>query len=668
MLRTLFVQEFGKRLLRDVGLGALVALLGIAAKSATIRWLGDDATTQGAFDTFAVVAMLAVAAGTGSSVFSRAFRDGPLRLLDVLPVRRSIIWLLRVSSAAASAVMVMALLFLVQPSMLRRGEADIEFLLTGLALLLFATGCCLSTFLKTPTLVTSVITGAVSLGIVFVLLVVEHYISTEGTARMGFMAGVAMAVLFLPVCLAFSFRAYVRGELDTPRRRWQNAVTGGGVLLGTLLLFVVAADAGVFEWGSPWTVWIEGQVSHDGGYLSIIQTKAKYSPEFRLYVVDTRTGQKLKIYEGRGRLGQAWTPDGALILFRKNSALKYLLKLGSEDFVAIRVFPTEQLLLQKTHVNFGTSTADRRGPLVVLQETNLLDTLSRSVLLRMDSSGQARELLTIPTRFHPTLSEDFDGSVLSVNRRTWQIREDVKEIRWNIGRFRFTSSEEFRGASVNLANSPIPPSGPNGRTGKYFQSSRTLDFNDSIWLYYLESDPESRSGRLWARRQEDAEWTEILKDIRLSVDQMKDLSPETPGLFTRGNYPNIQVGERNGIVAYLSPTANPTGLMMLDLNTGESFDLGNAPGVPGKDSLRVFFPEIPGLPSVISVYRGNAGYSFYYHRGKGAPMRLSASLGTGSYLHVGEDGSHIYPASNAQTGFIGIYYVKPPESPRQLWP
>jgi hypothetical protein len=670
MIRALFFQEFLKNFAKSLTLAVTAALIWVVTKSLTFSSFRNGEVAQETFDAILVACMLLAAATAGTSTFSRAFREGPLRLLEVLPLKRASIWFVRVFTSLATAAAGILVFLLVQPAILTRYNPEITFFMMGLAVLLFAAGCGISTLVNANTTIATGVTATLNLVILFVLTEIEGYISAGGSTEKGFIAGAAMGGFFSPVFLCLSFAVFIRGEMDTPRRRWRNVALGTGIVLGTVLLSAAAADAGAFATRSTWKN-LYVFVSQDTAYVAAVQIKDKYSPAFRVVILDTATGDIRKTYDGNGLAGLGWTFDGAFIVFSRTSALNVLLHLGSESFDATRIFPTEERVLRKTNSRFVADTQDRHGNLVLLQVTSLFGRSPNSVLLRMNSSGQTKELLNIPTtRFRNgfTFAEAIDGSLTTIGEQRFLIREDITLLPYNLGHFPFASREEMDVVSTGLLKNP-PPSGPVAQPGKYLGGHPTLTFDGSIWLYYLQADSAARSARLWARRNDATEWKEVLKDIPLSHIQIKDLSLGKKSIFTTESYPAIRADARNGVVAYLSTMSNQTRLLLFDLNSGDRFDLGDMNGIPGEGPLRASFSMRPGLRSMIFVSRltpENALPGGFYYQPGSAPVRLNEPDNPWvNLIHAGKDGAHVYVQPDLETKFK-IFYAKPPEPPREL--
>lgn len=676
MIRTLFREEFIRGMLKALLGASLGAVLSIITGK-VFEWMAPDPMeAQSAIEGISVFCILVFAAGCGSMVFSRQFREGPLRLIEVLPIGRAWIWLIRVSTGFATTVTVTALLVLAQPTLIGRHSLPVVLAVASFALLLFAAGCCMSTLTSLPHLVTTILAAAVSFGILFVFIAAQVYVSTggpSGTQLEGPFTSPIMGIILPPVFLLFSLAVFGRGELETRRRRWRNTLLGTGLLFATLFLTISALDAGAFERGSAWKTSDLIRVSEDGVYVSAIQFKGQYSLAFRLAIVEIATGNLLKTYEGRSWAGQVWTEDGALIVFTKDSALRYLLGFGSESVNAVRVFPSQQPLFRLKGYRLTASTADRRGALLLLEEAPSLGGPSHYTVRRMDSAGGARELIRIPRRgsYFAWLERAYDGSVFTIfPDRHWQVREDVVEMSASLGHFRFLSTEALQRASASLA-SGTPPAGPRALPGKYLLSDRTLDFNESIWLYYMQADPLTRRGSLWARRNGATEWKEVLKDIPFSDLQVKGLALKTRELFAQP-HPDIVTRTRSGIVTWLDSTAAQPQLTVFDLNSGERFDMGDVGITPGKGPLRVNITAFSGSRFVITVLRldkGRFSYmpgAFYYEPGKGAPVRWTEPA-IPNILFVDEGGGYLYGQGSSETGFQ-LLYAKPPAKPRILFP
>jgi hypothetical protein len=665
MIRALFFQEFVKKFVTELSFVSIAAFLWVVIKSLTSGSF-QNAAAQEIFDALQLAAMLLIAASAGSGTFSRLFREGPMRLLEVLPVERRWIWSVRLFTSLATAMAGIAVFLLLDPSLVTRYDFDYVVLMTGLALLLFAAGCCLSTLVSASTTVLTALNATVSFLVLFVLVVVEEYIITGGTDEKGFIVGAAMGALFLPVFLCLSLAVFIRGELDTPRRRWRNGMFGIAVVLGTLIFSTAAVDAGVFETGSPWKT-ERIAVSRDAAYVATVQIKGTYSPAFRVVIVDTTTGNVGTTYYGSGCAGGGWTHDDTFIVFCRASALNYLFHLGSESFDAIRIYPTEQHLLRKTKARFMSSAHDRRGTLIYFEDAPSFGVTLAGKVLRMDSSGQTRQLLNVPkplSRGWSRVVETFDEGLAFIDTQRWLIREDITELPYDFGHFRIASRKEMEEVSTRLKNNP-PRAGTVLLPGKYLTGDSSVDFDDSIWLYYLQPDTKTASGRLWARRNDGTEWKEVLKDIRLSDLQMKELWDQQHGLFTRETYPAIRAGTRNGVVAHLSTIGKQTRLLVMDLNSGERFDLGEM-NIPGEHVLRVLFPTEAPLRSVIHVSRLNnsfRSFSFYYEPGSGPPVLLIQPDQRRSLVYAGKGGAHVYIHMELP---LKLFYAKPPEPPREL--
>lgn len=618
MNRSLLWQEFVRNVtaafVYAVGMALVLALLDRAFRLVA----PSPAEANDVVGSITLLVTLALSASAGVEAISPAFRKGPLALLDVVPVSRAQIWLLRVASSFIGSLSIVLVLLIVQPLLRNELMKPRAPSLIGAWLLLYALGTCISPISSSIPVVAIAAAGGASALTYLVFFIAERHLLVEPVYQVptGVMAGVVMGGVLAPLCLLMSLMIFIRGEMDLPRRRLRNGLVLVGVFVVALLASVIGVDAGLHEIGMSWKSSTRIGVSPDTSLFSVVQFRGNTSSAFRIVSVEAATGNVAGIYEGRNFGGAEWNADNSLIVFTKDSVLRYFLSGGYENLNATRVFPRAESLFHIENVALSDTTADSRGALMLLQ-TGAQRNSYEYTLSRIESSGQPRELLKLPKAGLGTYSliPSYDGSLVFSNNAMWRVREDAVALRAVSGMLRLPTKEDLLAAVTKLTNTAGPPGSP---VGRYVQTSTAVDFNDSFWLYYMQLQTDSRKAALWARRNGQPTWKQIRRDLPLSDPQVGLIMNQRANTqFASSLLPELAT-HHSGIVAYLEGKR----VHLYDVNTDEHFDLGTFGETPYGLDFRSYLDSYV----ILTITQFDDGkllrlpVCFMYRTGSGAPL------------------------------------------------
>jgi hypothetical protein len=665
MIRKLIWEEFVRNLTKGV-LASTAVVLFFSVFIRLLRWLGPGpAETNDVAIGIGTLIALSGAAGASAEALSRTFRKGAFALLDVMPISRATVWTVRVSQALIGSLFMTLAIALVDP-VVRDGMLQGKgFNFVTVWLLLFTLGTCLSAILSSTPLITIVLTAGVTLLVNFMFFTIERYLMVDIfiSGPTGFAASASTMFLLAPTCLLLSFVIFMRGEMDIPRRRTRNLGLVAGVLLVEILGCLIAVDAGVFEVGAPWKDSNVIAASPDRTFFSAVQFRGPSSPGFRIAIIESATGNVVRTYEGRSFAGHVWNPDNSLVVFTKGSALRYVLTGGSDSLNATRVFPQEQFLFHRTGDQLEGALDDSRGALVLLQKSTPRSSTEHS-LERIDKSGELRHLLDLPRNGPDSyfLTNRYNGSTVSSNGRLWRIRDDAVEMKISSGNLRLATQEDMIRALNNLRKGVPAGGGP----GRYVLTPIEMDAADSSWGYYLQAQASSQTASLWARRNSNSTWKEVVHEIPLTDTQAASLTEkDSANLFTKGGFPELQPFSRAGVVVLL----RGGDAMLYDVSTDERFDLK----LPASNATPSGIDVVKESDSEVAVRfyalkENKVSYlpvAFLYRPGKGKPLRFDAPPRHFSPTLFGATGTALNVGGSYEEGW-DFLFAKDSASPKSL--
>ncbi len=350
MKRALFITEF-----RRAFLPTLIAVMGIFGALLVLeRFMvlqgAEPSDVQGIIDGILAALALLSAFAVGASAFSSELKGKLLFLLQTLPVSRSLVWAVLVSSRLIAHLLTLALVVAFRPSLLQPArlgdlpEQQVLFLIS-VYLALFSTGCCFAVligralavyivggivgFLVLPEVMRMsfqprVMVKAASVGRPFdAANFQENFLAAPSDWR--FM-GLVLFVL-AGVYLVLSARFFVASDFSLIRSSLRN----GGLVAVTLLVFLagvaLTVESGVPALGDSWRI-EDVFVSNDGRYVGVSERRSNHPWYSRLAIVNVQEGS-VDTLELSGLRSATWTDPPLLIhVVRESSVLSRLGFLG----------------------------------------------------------------------------------------------------------------------------------------------------------------------------------------------------------------------------------------------------------------------------------------------------------------------------------------------------
>jgi hypothetical protein len=142
VIRPFVIEELKRTFLPGVSTAAGLAVFSLMLRPLVARFIDDPEDLQDRVNVIVVVLMALLTSIGGSAAFALSFRQGPLRLLENMPIARYRIWLVRVLTCMLTTVSSLGLLTVVQPSVLDYDRAVVVIAM-AVGLVIFCEGLCL---------------------------------------------------------------------------------------------------------------------------------------------------------------------------------------------------------------------------------------------------------------------------------------------------------------------------------------------------------------------------------------------------------------------------------------------------------------------------------------------------------------------------------------------
>lgn len=575
MSRTFIFEELKRTFLPGVATWIAAVLVSLASKPLILRAVDNP----GLADTFIRVigaGMLAtVASFSGAVAFSSTFRDGPLRLLEHLPISRMRIWFIRWLVCLATFVTVAALILVAFPSLL---TVDPSILLGGAAIgiMLFACGNAFGMMVEANAAAAVGVNLLFSSAIALTLLLVTVVTASRTAAGRDFF--VYAAFVYVPLFL-LSIVVFQIGEFNVKRRSYVTNIIANVFIFGSLLAVVLLADSGALASGEAWQYARDWAASSDRRYLALIAQRNYHYRVTKALIVDVESGKVVSTFHQHGLTSLFWTREGSLYAISDGTVTERILGTGNGTARLTRIYPQLQEILNipRSTISNGVESS-RWGTFVTVESTRAWQRWKGELsTIRIDATGAPQEVLNAPRDLgEATILYSLPDGLRMVTitsrgvRRAWFIGPDVRPISSKWGPFSF-SNEAGEAAFKDSIRKTAPRRADSKIAGVFLYSEDDYLMDKTSWIYFLETDPERRTARLLARRKEDVEWKEAIPQFTIGKSAEITRIPE--GEYAPASRFGLWLGPRSGIVLHIDGSPAEPKIILRNLTTGERFDL-----------------------------------------------------------------------------------------------
>jgi hypothetical protein len=317
MRRALFAREFRSALVPNLAtVGAILGTLMVLERLYGSR-LGKAEDIRAFSDAALLAGLILSGFISGERCFPTEMKESRSFFLSSLPISRTWVWLAIVSARLLAALTSLSLaialrrpsLVLPDSRLLRLNVGLVAALIVFGYILFFATGTLFALLFRRTLF--SYAVGFPALGILLTeTLLSSSYLTAFPNLMFGSLGGISDSLphvsvtiflsLLLVLMLLWSWRLFVRGEINNPKRRMSNQLLCGAtaaVYLG--FMFCVSASPSLASAGSFWSTGagffpqahgIPYSVSPDGRYLVVFETSIDRTFLFRVNILDTQTG------------------------------------------------------------------------------------------------------------------------------------------------------------------------------------------------------------------------------------------------------------------------------------------------------------------------------------------------------------------------------------------
>ena len=710
MKRALFITEF-----RRAFLPTLIAVMGIFGALLVLeRFMvlqgAEPSDVQGIIDGILAALALLSAFAVGASAFSSELKGKLLFLLQTLPVSRSLVWAVLVSSRLIAHLLTLALVVAFRPSLLQPArlgdlpEQQVLFLIS-VYLALFSTGCCFAVligralavyivggivgFLVLPEVMRMsfqprVMVKAASVGRPFdAANFQENFLAAPSDWR--FM-GLVLFVL-AGVYLVLSARFFVASDFSLIRSSLRN----GGLVAVTLLVFLagvaLTVESGVPALGDSWRI-EDVFVSNDGRYVGVSERRSNHPWYSRLAIVNVQEGS-VDTLELSGLRSATWTDPPLLIhVVRESSVLSRLGFLGFRLPGSVELMTLSAELEEMNGSTFGWSEVlavkgRDDGKVLVVRRQN--ETAS---LQALDArTHRFEELESVPADGGASilpLGQDhlvWFGNI-ALDPRAFRVTSgSVHEVDWGRGERRIPS--QIVGSSTYVLDDtamevqfPFPRDGElaDGVVGGYLTSGIQDAVTEANFVFYATWNAEAALAELFVLKVGEGVWRSISDRIWLPVTPASELMFFNLGSQTVFHAPtrfaplSVGIDPEFGLAVYLKRQESDYLSHLYDANLNTTFELGPVREA-AEGRSRIAIGRVPGLDgALINIWPSQLSY--LYPDPEGVPRRLQTeAVPTSAYLpfYAYDDGSYIY--ANYRSGRpVRLHFVSPDGTRRRLWP
>jgi hypothetical protein len=674
VIRSFLSEELKRTFLPGLAAAAGLAVFSLLLKPLISRFDNDPADLQNRVNVIVIFLMTILTSAGGSTAFGLSFREGPLRLIENLPIARYRIWIVRLLTCTLTTVSSLGLLTVAQPGVLDV-ERELVVVAMSVGLLIFCGGLCWGLVVRASSAIVMVLNLILLIPVVgFVAFLVKVGLETEDAGHLDTLA--AAAVISVGYVL-ISFYCFMRGEFEVKRRRILNGVTMCGTLLAVFSSLLLSADLGAFGYSQQWTM--AGQAgdaisaSADGQYLGLLLKKERHHASTRAVVIDVESGKIIKSFRQGSLRSLLWAQDNSLMAFSDGTAFEKLLGTGAGTVRATRIFPTEETVLKRRRSMVGYSfKVEKSGSYVIV---NSLFPLRRwngvTSLVQLDSATGPRDLVgyawDFRENYHPEVWLAREGFFFRTGHEgnRFHIGAKVRSLNFSWGPFLFESEAEMSAAQADLRqNVPSP-------LGVYVFSDVDATFDEKGWLYFLEADTVARTGRLLARRKSDAEWKLVRHGVPLTEADLTLISKLSGGYIAATGF-GMWTGFHSGLVVQAYSSSGAPRIYLRNLENGEPYDFPDPNTYSPSQKRSVHVLKAPQYFEIYPLRINGAQQHFLtrflYRPGQGspptpAPLASRDSRTGGRFAFQGPAGIEVYQdAANRFTAKL------PDGSTRPLWP
>ncbi len=720
MKKTLFELEIKRAFIPFLVI--LLAVLGglFVIDQAAIHYQKGPSNREDIINGLLLAICIGLAFPFGTRAFSREFKDNQLLFVHSLPLSRGWTWLVLVSANFLASVTSVLIVLVLRPSavtMLLRADGPPIIVLVIAYFVLFSAGCCFSLIFGRVFLVyiagfIFTLASAVEMALLSMYSasdpagLIPHFFVLAPPrgpdAPFAFFAAVLLVLLDL--CLSLWF--FVEGEFNLTKVQVKN---WSRLLVSTLVLFAalsIALNAGAFALFDRWTLSLGGrspQVSPDGKYLYVVETLENHPQFGRLNVIDVKTGNLLRRIRFRGIRSQFLSSGGnavTLILGEDSPLIRLGFLLPPSDRVVSLSPEARQRFSRRFLFSRIWEGASEEGDknLFVVQRGD-----SGKVLSMDERTEDIRELSSGDLEGWPGIFP-IGGELLVyfgnnlVPSKIWRVRGgEASELKWaprsvkESGGTIVVNGTAYHSTEAGLAEVsklyPFPRSpkdaGEARRQGAYVVGTQPTSsgyqwwrwiiyLDESAWMFYIEADPDSHTGKLFVYNQRNRAWTPLAEGIPLNPYDLQRVSQGLIGLY----FTSVRCNLVDGLVAYYVEKEGAYRFFLYDANIDKVMELATvdkkgAPVRVGRLEMR----HLEGGRGVLVNFfwqrdRGSADISFKYVPKSGVLTKVkSGAQNPHDLLYMDDDGNQIFGRSEFGAYRISkIIYLGADQKERQLWP
>jgi hypothetical protein len=574
VIRSFVTEELKRTFLPGIGAAAGLTVLSFLLIPLFRRLSDNPSDAENSANAVVVFLIVLLTSVWGSAAFSLPFRQGPLRLIENLPVLRYRVWLIRLQTCMLTAAASAGLLAVAHPSVVVNNREDMVLALaTGF--LIFIGGLCWGMLIQAGTVAVTILNLALTLPLVVMLAIYSTFV-TGGfiVSDADFAFG---AALICATYLAVSFRMFMRGEFEVKRRRVLNGALLGGTLMIVFMATILAADMGMLAYGENWTIF-RWRPSPDRRYLGLVLNRESHSPVTKAVILDVESGAVVKSFSQPSLWDLLWTRDGSLVALSHGTILERFLGIGEKKARLTRLLPEEEALFVKRGSWERAFRAGDWGTYAAITSVFLFQRWAGTTsLIRIDTPEGPTEVLSTPWRrgdWVPgaiAVRGGYEFRTYGYAEARWIIGEKIRKVAFTWGPFPLPDEASLVAMREEFFKSAPELQDPSVTRGVYIRSDSNTSFAEDGWLYFLEANTVSRVGRLLARRKSEQKWKPVLEAFPLSDAEIK-LMARTDRYALASDY-RLWTGFHDGIVVRVYRAAGKPRILLVNLVTGENLDI-----------------------------------------------------------------------------------------------
>jgi hypothetical protein len=679
VIRPFVIEELKQTFVPGIALAGAAAILTLLAKPIVLRLVAGPLEAQAVINGLVTAMLVGTASAGGSAAFGLSFRQGPLRLLENMPIARLRIWGVRLLVSVLTTVSSAGLLIAADVEVLDQSRETIVATL-AVACVVFTAGLCSGILVQAGTAIVVVLNVILSFPVMVFLFSLAFLVSGGSSLAPLF------AVASIPVCvvnLVFCGSVFLRGEFDIWRQRLRNTFALIGALVTMAVALTLAADFGAFALGDDWVIAPGNSVSwsSDRRYLGLILQKGEHASTTKAVVIDVDAGTIVKTFRQNSIRDSVWTPDGTWLVASDGTVFERFFGTGGGTVRVTRIFPSEERLFNRSRSRLVRMVRANQAGVVLILNSQFRFKRWEGVtsLIRLDSPGTSQEILTRPwtiASFPGTAWQHPDHIFFSENDRGggWLIGKDIRRLSHSWGPFMFQDEAAMKAHKINF-NSTMPGQTDNAqRRGVYVWSDFDLfPCDENCWVYFLDVRDVDRlppHGTLFARRYGDDSWKPVFDNIPLTMAQVNKAT-RMPGEYSHTAEYSLWTGQRSGIALRIYRSGAKSVISLANLVTGEHFDFDDenvyqpdhsqqVSAFASKSSVDIITYRVPKITGIAQPIR------YAYRPGGGMPTPIRP------VRQPGPAGTAVSFRSPKGIGVIinpnKIIARSPDGTTRQLWP